>query len=85
MFRVPKDQLRWYHELVLALELPTTFHLDAALTTKSVGDDYLMRRLQGNIADLVTFNPSLIDQEAWERVSAVKVSEDEKVAEVSLL
>jgi hypothetical protein len=86
VFNVPKDQLRWYHELVSAIQIPVKFHLNAVTAAKdSSNDNSILKRLQGNIPDLVTFNPSLIDQEPWERVSAVQVSEDRKLAEVSLL
>jgi hypothetical protein len=86
VFNVPKEQLRFYHDLVSAIELPVNFHLNTEMLPKNTGSDQtLMRRLQGNIPDLVTFNPSLIDQEPWERVSAIILSEDQKLAEVSLL
>ena len=86
VFGVPKSQLGLYHELVSAVQIPVSFHLDAELDSKKLASgSSLLRRLQGNIPDLITFNPSLIDQEPWEKVSAVKVSEDQKVAEVSLL
>lgn len=72
--------------MVSAIQIPVSFHLDAELDSKKLGPEHtLLRRLQGNIPDLVSFNPSLIDQEPWEKVSAVKVSEGQKLAEVSLL
>ena len=86
VFGVPKSQLGLYHELVSAIQIPVTFHLDALLVdNRKDASQSVLRRLQGNMPDLVSFNPSLIDQEPWEKVSNVKVTEDKKLAEVSLL
>jgi hypothetical protein len=86
VFGVPKDQLSLYHELVSAIEIPVSFHLNAELDEKKLASgSTLLRRLQGNIPDLITFNANLIDQEPWEKVSSVKVSQDQKAADVSLL
>ena len=87
VFGVPKSQLGLYHELVSAIQIPVSFHLEAALDIKKeIGaSQHILRPLQGNVPDLVSFNPSLIDQEPWEKVSNVKVSEDKQLAEVSLL
>jgi hypothetical protein len=45
----------------------------------------VMRHLQGNFADMITFNASLVDQEPWERLSLVTVSAENDLAEASLL
>jgi hypothetical protein len=45
----------------------------------------LIRHLQGNIPDLVTFNPSIVDQEPWERLAQIIPSDDNDVVEASLL
>jgi hypothetical protein len=45
----------------------------------------IVRHLQANLPDMITFNPSLVDQEPWERLSLITVSEDNNLAEASLL
>lgn len=86
MFGVSKKQSSLYDELVSAIHIPVKFHLDAEISSERLSvDDKILRRLQGNISDLITFNTSLIDQEPWEKISAVKISDDQKLAEVSLL
>lgn len=85
-YGVPKQHLSLYQELVSALQIPTTFHLGAELDPKRLGTSHtLMRRLQGNIPDLVTFNPNVIDQEPWEKLAITSGSEDNREVEVSLL
>jgi hypothetical protein len=86
VFGVSKKQSSLYDELVSAIHIPVKFHLDAEISSERLSvDDKILRRLQGNISDLITFNTSLIDQEPWEKISAVKISDDQKLAEVSLL
>jgi hypothetical protein len=45
----------------------------------------LTKHLQGNLPDLITFNPSLVDQEPWERLSLLTPTSDDDVIEASLL
>ncbi|KAF2417996.1 cytochrome P450 [Tothia fuscella] len=59
-------------------------HLEFTSGTNERFDD-LLKRLQGNLPDLVTFNPSMVDQEPWERLGFVTPSEDGNEAEASLL
>ncbi|KAF2404474.1 cytochrome P450 [Trichodelitschia bisporula] len=44
----------------------------------------LTRALQERLPDILTFNPQLIDQEPWERLSGIELDDDRNVAEVSL-
>ncbi|KIW09252.1 hypothetical protein, variant [Verruconis gallopava] len=85
VFNVPKNELGLYHELVSAINIPIRFHLNANLGVPKTPEENPLRRIQGNISDLITFNVHPIDQELWERVSAIRLSEDQKLAEVSLL
>ncbi|QDS70165.1 hypothetical protein FKW77_006099 [Venturia effusa] len=66
--------------------------LDAAilphLRLRDVSEEKLretMTHLEGNLPDLVTFNPSMVDQEPWERLAYLEPTKDEEGVIASLL
>jgi len=81
---VPKDQLDFYERIAPELQNAVEPYLQISGTSHTRLDD-IMRHLEGNLPDLITFNPSIVDQEPWERVSAGQFVEDGDSAEVSLL
>ena len=89
VFGVPKTQVDLYLNILPNLDRAAQPYVDLThVDFKSIGqkkfEDFI-RHLEGNLPDIVTFNSSLVDQEAWERVSAIQLSADKDTAEVSLL
>jgi hypothetical protein len=73
-----------YLKIVPELEAAVLPHLQSR-DGKNESFNNLVRHLQGNLPDFVTFNPSIVDQEPWERLAQVVPSDDNNVAEASLL
>lgn len=84
VFGVPKNEASFYEGITTELELAINPCLKVSEMSQPEVDD-IMRHLQANLPDLVTFNQSVVDEEPWERVSAVRLAEDGESADVSLL
>jgi len=67
VFGLPSKQASLYQSIIPQLDAAILPHLrlsDVSSDTQAG----LLRHLQGNLPDFVTFNPSMVDQEPWVRV-----------------
>jgi hypothetical protein len=69
VFGLPAKQASLYQTIVPQLDAAILPHLRLnGVSTETLKET--MAHLEGNLPDLVTFNPSMVDQEPWVRYSA---------------
>ena len=83
VFRMPSKDIAAY----LALRPRLNEAISNQMTPSNFGSlrSSIVSQMRANIPDLLTLNPSIVDQEPWERLSTPYLADDHESAEVNLL
>ena len=63
-FGLPSKQASLYQAIIPQLDAAILPHLRLSDVSKETLAE-TMKHLEGNLPDLITFNPSMVDQEPW--------------------
>lgn len=81
VFALPPSDNEAYHTLRLKLDAALAAHAQDEAKRSAIYKD-MTSQLKAHLPDLVTFNPSPVDQEPWERAAQPTLSEDRESADV---
>ncbi|KAE9969005.1 hypothetical protein BLS_003431 [Venturia inaequalis] len=83
-FGLSAKEASLYQAIIPQLDAAILPHLRLSEVSKETLRE-TMTHLEGNLPDLITFNPSMVDQEPWERLAYLEPTEDEEGVKASLL